>query len=167
MQPSANNQTNDENFSKFNLISWLEKDLISVPGITSEQVFSLCRKLYPVETSQNTYVALYRTLMQYFSIQTMKGQSYELVFSEVVRTALPINESMSKALCEFFKKDIIQGKIKSLLQKNNAAESQKKAPSQGLLETLDLKYSGSAKNTKEIISKGFASYNKESSAKSS
>lgn len=91
MKPNSSNQSGEESFSKINLISWIEKDLIAVPGLTHDHINSLCRKLYPVEVSQNSYVALYKTMLQYFTIQISKGQTYESVSAEIVRLASPVN----------------------------------------------------------------------------
>lgn len=56
---------------KFNLIVTLEKELQDVP---EDAINTLSRKIYPVETlTSNFYNSLYRSLLNYFMIQSNKG----------------------------------------------------------------------------------------------
>ena len=89
--------------------------------------------MFPVENSQNVYVALYKTMLQYFSIQINKGQTYDSAAAEIIRLASPINENLSKTIAVFLSKEMIKGKFQLLLSRNGNQDTQKKPSTTGLL----------------------------------
>ena len=58
---------------------------------------------------------------------------------------------------------MIKGKFELLLAKGSNQDSHKKPSTTGLLETLELKYTGNNRASKEILKKGFDSYQKQPS----
>ena len=59
----------------------------------------------------NHYHALYRTLINYFAIQSNKGNSYEDIIADVLRIASSISEALSIKLTETLKKDEVKKKL--------------------------------------------------------
>lgn len=71
-----------------------------------------CRKIYPVELSApNTFNYLYRTLINYFTIQGNKGISYENIVGDVGRVAAGVNELLAGKLGKILAREEFKRRI--------------------------------------------------------